>query len=254
MNAVPRLQAEIVNDYAEDMGLPPDVHYLGGARLRPVPPLDTRVDAVMILGAYPSARFEVVGGLRDVPVGDNLGPFEPERYFDGQRVRTQASADELTKHYLGPLGLDRPSSWITDLVKVFLFKAGHREKYAKLECLVPPGYNREGFEDLAGRSLPWLERELRIAKPRLLITLGAEVAGILRGVSGQSARNALLGRPATVLNVGESEVAAVHLAHPGIVMRGNGNGRNPWPQAHAGHITALFADVAKMKEAKGTHI
>ncbi len=52
-----------------------------------------------ILGAYPSAQFESAGG-ENVPVGDNLGPFEPQLYFDGSRVRTQASADALANSIL----------------------------------------------------------------------------------------------------------------------------------------------------------
>ncbi len=50
-------------------------------------------------GAYPSAQFESAGG-ENVPVGDNLGPFEPQLYFDGSRVRTQASADALANSIL----------------------------------------------------------------------------------------------------------------------------------------------------------
>jgi uracil-DNA glycosylase len=88
-----------------------------------VVPLDVG-SKVFIIGAYPSARFGVMGGKRDVPMADNLGPFEPERYFDGERVRLQNSAAELDKHYLVPLGVRREECWITDLVKVFLFKDG----------------------------------------------------------------------------------------------------------------------------------
>ena len=91
------LQQAILREYAINVGLNPDAHYYGGARLRPVVPLDTAIGGTFILGAYPSARFESVGRQNDVPVGDNLGPFEPERYFDGNSVRTQKSADELKK-------------------------------------------------------------------------------------------------------------------------------------------------------------
>ncbi len=49
---------------------------------------------------------------------------------------------------------------MTDLVKVFLFKEGHREKYARLGTVPPAGYERERFEDFAARSLPWVEKEL----------------------------------------------------------------------------------------------
>ena len=131
-DTVRRLQRDILNDYAVDLGLDPDPRYLGGAPLRPLPPLDTYVGGLMILGAYPSARFATIAGTRDVPVGDNLGPFEPERYVVGDRVQTQASADELRTIFLEPWHISREKCWVTDLVKVFLFKSEHRDKYAAL--------------------------------------------------------------------------------------------------------------------------
>ena len=59
---------------------------------------------LFVVGAYPSARFHQIKGVNDVPVGDNLGPFEAERWFDGARVRVQPSAAELENHFLGPDG------------------------------------------------------------------------------------------------------------------------------------------------------
>ncbi len=245
---VAALQRDIVSDYAASVGLDPLVHYAGGARLRPLPPLDARVGGIMIVGAYPSARFESMGGLQDVPVGDNLGPFEHERYFDGRRVRTQASADELAAHYLAPLGIDRRQCWITDLVKVFLFKEGHRRKYKELGIAAPHGYEREQFEDLGKASLEWLQREIAVARPRLLVTLGAEVAGIVRDVHGATRRKSLLGEPiADVSFLGAAPTSTVHLAHPGIVMRGDGLSRNHWPLTHREHIAWLRPELERLQ-------
>jgi uracil-DNA glycosylase len=245
--AVTNLQKAILRDYATSVGLPGRAGYYGGARLRPVVPLDTAVEGYFILGAYPSARFEAVGRENDVPVGDNLGPFEPERYFDGSRVRTQASADELANFYLAPLGIPRSACWVTDLVKVFLFKEGHRDKYARLGAVPPAGYARERFEELASRSLPWIERELALARPRMVITLGAEIAGVVRLVVGQANRNALLGPGIVDVRFGSITVPTVHLAHPGIVMRKGGGAKNPWPERHAKeHIPALKAALRSL--------
>jgi uracil-DNA glycosylase len=240
VNGVTSLQRRIVNGYADTVGLEPQVRYAGGARLRPLPPLDTALNRVMIIGAYPSARFESMAGVRDVPVGDNLGPFEPERYFDGSSVRSQRSADELAKYYLEPLRLDRKEDcWITDLVKVFLFKQGHRAKYEKLGIDVPEGYERERFEELGRASVGMLLDEVELAEPQLVITLGAEVAGILRGVESSKGRNNLLGNPPVEVEVHGHPMTVVHLAHPGIVMRKRSTS-NPWPDRHTNeHIPAL---------------
>lgn len=243
---ISQLQRLIVEQYAVDLGLEARPAYVSGAPLRPLPPLDVGIDSVMILGAYPSARFGVVSGIRDVPVGDNMGPFEPERYFDGQRVRTQASADELRQLFFNPLGLDRADCWITDIVKVFLFKEGHRKKYETLDATPPKGYRREEFERLARESLRWLEMEVEAAAPRLMVTLGSEIAGLLRSVQGQKSRNALLTGEPVDLTIGQRTVRTVHLAHPGILMRKGDPERNPWPAQHEKHLAKLKISLAEL--------
>ncbi|HHH31150.1 MAG TPA: hypothetical protein ENK57_22765 [Polyangiaceae bacterium] len=229
MKEVRHLQGRLYREYAQSVGLESHAQYMHGTPLRPVVPLDTAIDGVMIVGAYPSARFATIAGDRDVPVADNLGPFETERWFDGSRVREQPSAAELEELVLAPLELPRTLCWITDLVKVFLFKPGHRKKYERLGATVPAGYMREQFEELGERSLPWLEEEVAVARPRLLLTLGREVAGIVRGVKGDKARNRLLGAPVEPVRFGSVEVPTAHLAHPGILMRPTGK---HWKRAH----------------------
>ncbi len=120
-----------------------------GTPFRPVGPLETATDGVMVVGTYPSARFATIAGERDVPVADNLGPFETERWFDGSRVRVQPSAAELEELVLAPLELPGAPCWISDLVKVFLLKFGHRKKYKRLGATVPGGYMRQQFEELS---------------------------------------------------------------------------------------------------------
>lgn len=220
--------------YKDDLDLPQPYQYLYGNPIHPVVPLDVAKDSVLILGAYPSARFAAVGGERDVPVGDNCGPFSTECYFDGQRIRTVNSGQELEEAYLAPLGLRRDQCWITDLVRVFLFKEGHIAKYRRLGCNWPPRETRSQFEVYAERGLGWLVEELEIAKPRVIITLGSEVAGLLQGVRGQKHRNELLGGDRKEMSVGAKTYPVIHLAHPGIVMR-PATERNRWPVVHKTH-------------------
>jgi len=89
----------------------------------------------------------------------------------------------------------------------------------------------------------WLEEELALARPRVVITLGAEVAGILREVKGSKKRNALLGGEVWPLELGGKTYQVVHLAHPGIVMR-PASEWNPWPRLHQEeHIPALREEL-----------
>ncbi len=223
---------EIYEEYAESIGLEAGASYLHGTPLRPVVPLDQGRGGLFVVGAYPSARFAQIGKIANVPVADNLGPFESERWFDGVRVREQPSARELHDLFLAPLELDRSECWITDLVKVFLFKPGHVEKYTDLEVTPPSGYTRDRFFELGERSVGWLVRELKVAGPKLVVTLGAEVAGVLRGIRSASAQVKLLVPEVTTCRIGDQEYPTMHCAHPGILMR-KGDGKNPWPERHA---------------------
>ena len=227
MGSVGQLRKAIYGTYAEAIGLDPDAYYIHGTPLRPVVPLDAARGGVFIIGAYPSARFWQIDGIRDVPVADNLGPFESERWFDGTRVREQPSAHELDTLYLQPLALHRRDCWTTNLVKVFLFKQEHRTKYAELGSSVPVGYSRQRFHELGKRSVPFLEQELRLAKPRFVVTLGREVAGVLNGVRSPPRQSALLVPTVSEIQIGEVTLPGMHCAHPGILMR------NPtWRERH----------------------
>lgn len=230
MTVTATLLREMYTTYASSVGLQTGVTYFNGTPLLPVVPLDTAINGLFILGAYPSAKCLTVGGISDVPCGDNRGPFEEERWFDGRRVRVQASAAELRDLFLDPLKIRRDECWITDLVKVFLFKPGHEKRYAKLGGTVPPGYTRSRFYDLGGASLEWIGRELQIAQPKLVITLGAEVAGVLHNVRSSAAQTKLLVPEPRDLAIGGREYTVVHCAHPGILMRRDP--ANPWPEKH----------------------
>lgn len=245
MNQIQRLQKQIFREYSKDLKLDTNAKYIYGTPLRPVVPLDTGTGGLFILGAYPSARFELIEGISDVPVADNMGPFESERWFDGSRVRKQPSAKELEELFLEPLSVERQKCWITDLVKVFLFKKGHINRYKKLNASAPEGYIRERFAEFGEKSLPWLEKELLVAKPTFVITLGAEVAGILRGVRSKSSQTKLLVPETSILVLGKATFPVMHCAHPGILMRKDS--RNPWPAKH------WKAFIPALKSAKKEH-
>jgi uracil-DNA glycosylase len=240
---VEKLLRTIYHDYAKSVGLNEDAAYIFGTPLRPVVPLDRGSDFVFILGAYPSARFIQYRKVSDVPAADNLGPFENERWFDGSRVREQPSARELNDHFLNPLKLTREHCWITDLVKVFLFKDGHIDKYKKLCVKYPLGYERNRFNELGALSLPWIKMELTQARPKLVITLGAEVAGILRGVQVGAKQTALLQPEVQEFKIAGMAVPVIHCAHPGILMRPDD--RNHWPERHKSEFIPVIRSYLK---------
>jgi uracil-DNA glycosylase len=172
----------------------------------------------MVVGAYPSARFESrascdgSGRKRLVPVADNLHPFAKEEYFDGTRVRRLESGEGIRTYLLSQLGIEPNGCWITDLVKVFLHKPAHVDSCRA----VVPNFRvpelRTRFLELGRRSLPWIKQECAICRPKLVITLGEEVAQVVSGEPKATA-NDLPNRPAArALGIGG--FPTVYVPHP----------------------------------------
>lgn len=246
MTMVVNFRKRLFANYKNDLSLPDKYNYLYGNPVQPVVPLDTTMNGVFILGAYPSARFASIGSERDVPVYDLNRPFSSEQYFDGSRVRTVDSGREPEEASLSPLGLKCEQCWITNLDRIFLFKEGHIKKYRRLGCEWPERETRSDFEKYAEQGLHWMVEELSIAKPQVIITLGAEVAGILQRVKGSKKRNALLGGDFKELVIDSMIFPVIHFAHPGIVMRAPSE-RNPWPRFHREeHIPAARKVLDKL--------
>jgi uracil-DNA glycosylase len=172
----------------------------------------------MIVGAYPTARFATIESIKDVPVGDVHYPFSDEVYFDGSRVRTVQSGQELAHYYLHPLSIQREVCWITNLVKVFLFKDGHIKKYEKL------GYkkklvDRSQFQQLAQKSIPYIYEEIKLASPKLIVLLGLETASVVTGESLNTVHSAMNTGEIIEISVGKKVYQAVAAPPPGILMR-----------------------------------
>lgn len=218
MSKLKDLQQFMFQNYIEEVGLDSQASYIYGNPLRPVVPLDVGTGGVFFLGAYPSARFEYIKNV-EVPAGDILGPFANDRWFDGKRIREQCSSNIFQVLFLDPLEIERSACWITNLVKVFLFKKGHAKKYEQLGAIPPKGYERESFFELGKKSVSTLEKELKLAQPQILITLGNEVAGVLRGVKSNRNQSRLLVPEISDLTIGETTVRAIHCPHPGILIR-----------------------------------
>jgi uracil-DNA glycosylase len=172
----------------------------------------------MIVGAYPSARFESrvspvdPARRRLIPVADNLQPFGREEYFDGTRIRTLTSGDTLAEYILDSLGVSLEDCWVTDLVKVFLYKKSHVDSCGEVVPKFEVPRLRHKFYDLGRKSLPWLEREVEICQPGLILTLGQEVAQVIHGRKTAAADQLL--RDEIIYPAVLNGYPSVHLPHP----------------------------------------
>lgn len=151
-------------------------------------------------------------------------------------------------------------------MKVFLFKQGHIDRYIKLGKK-DQTENRTQFAQYAKASIPWLEMEISIAQPFVIILLGVEVTATVGGISEKPATAHLDGKPRPVV-IGKQKVTAIALPHPGILMRhskdnplteviGNEDPdilrqleKNPWPERFAKEIAPTAkAEILKLRQA-----
>lgn len=211
-------------NYKESLDLHEPYTYLYGNPIKVHVPVDIATDGLMIVGAYPTAHFNTLKGpdgklITKVPVEDHLYPFSNEKYFDGSGIDSVKSGKEIEEYFLKKLDIDRNKCWITDLVKVFLFKPGHIDRYHKI------GYtsfraNRDEFLNLAGQSLPYLHQEIELANPKVIIGLGAEVNAIIHNKSIKEATR-LISKNPILKTINGRTIPYFACPHPGILMRGD---------------------------------
>lgn len=223
-------QQKCFSNYKDSLGLDQNYSYYYGNPVLPQVPIEVTCNKVMIIGAYPSAQSYKVNNKCDAPIFYNGDPTSNEKDLTGTHTASKASSRELDFVILKNIGIRREDCWITDLVKVFLFKKRHVDKHHKLEHEIPE--TRSSFIKFANLSLPWLHEELAICQPRVIITLGADVASVVSGRPvNEIVSNRLTGQPFnTVIN--NSEFQVLHLPHPGILMRKSPDSAalNPWPK------------------------
>lgn len=217
-NLITAFQQNCWKYYKRDANIPETYTYLYGNPVKVHVPVDTACGGIIIIGAYPTAHFNTIGSERDVPVGDHLYPFSNEKYFDGSRIREVDSGRELEELFLKPLGVKREQTWITDLVKVFLFKEGHQSKYKRLGfqgTLV----DRGEFDRFAKAGLSYIFEEINLCRPKVILGLGAEVNAILLNESIAKATSTIQVAEKRILSIGENKYNYFACPHPGILMR-----------------------------------
>lgn len=223
--------ASVDQTYMASVGFPPNYRFALGGVVLPLPPIQVQHGRVFIIGAYPSAVFRTIQKRR-VPADNLKMPFDAADSPGG----VNASARELDKFYLKPLGLNREDCWITNLVKPFLFKKVHVDQFRALGSTQSAQTTRDEYERYAGAGLEWIDTELEIAEPKLIIALGAEVAGIIGNVASNHAREELLSpyRIHTIQRRGR-EYKIIYMVHPGQLMRKT----EKWTKIHQTGLDSL---------------
>lgn len=236
-------QKKCFKEYIESIKFPKDTSYLHGNPVRAVVPIETAIGKVMIIGPQPAARVYFEKDIPDVPLADGLAPFSIEPYFDGSRVRSSFTGQELSEVILESLEIKREECWLTSLVKVHLFDDDTVKKYHRLGRDITE--NRSKYMHYANKSLQWIRDEIEIANPYAIILLGEQVISSLLLCSEEEARGFMTGK------VVEKKIIWKHssficLPAPGVIM--DRSARNPWPRKFAIQIGPVaMKEIERLK-------
>lgn len=242
---IQQYQKKCSKEYLQGIKFPEENTFLYGNPVQTVVPIETAIGKIMVIGPQPAAKVFFVDGIPDVPLYDATAPFSIEPYYDGSRVRSSYTGQELSDVILETLEIQREHCWLTTLVKVFLFEDDHVRKYHRLgkeikEC-------RSEFHDYALKSMSWIRQEIEIANPKVIILLGPEVISSLLLISEKEALELITG------DVVEKKIIwknsnFICLPPPGVIL--DRSARNPWPRKFALQIGPKAAEAIKKIEAQ----
>ena len=218
-------QKKCSKEYKKSIKFPEEPTYLYGNPVNTVVPIETAIGKIMVIGPYPAPKLYFVNDIPDVPLYDGTAPFSIEPYFDGSRVRSSFTGQELTDVILETLEITRDQCWLTNLVKVFLFDDDHVKKYHRLGKEIKE--NRSKYMEYANKGLNWIRHEIEIANPYAIILLGAEVISSLLLVSEKEAMNFMTGEVIEKKMIWKNS-NFICLPPPGVLL--DRSARNPWPR------------------------
>jgi uracil-DNA glycosylase len=240
-------QKKCYKEYKKSIKFPDEPTYLYGNPVNTIVPIETAIGKVMVIGPYPAARLYFVDDVPDVPLQDGTSPFSTEPYFDGSRVRTSYTGQELTDVILETLEVPRNHCWLTSLVKVFLFDEDHVKKYHRLGKEIKE--NRSKYMEYANKSLKWLRQEIEIANPYAIILLGAEVISSLLLVTEEEAMEYMTGEVIEKKMIWKNS-NFICLPPPGVIM--DRSARNPWPRKFVVKIgPTAMKEIERLKSQPG---
>lgn len=225
---IQQYQKKCSKEYIKSIKFPKENSYIYGNPVKTVVPIETAIGKTMVIGPYPAAKLYFEKEIPDVPLYDATAPFSIEPYYDGSRVRSSYTGQELTDVVLETLEIPREHCWLTNLVKVFLFDEDHVKKYHRLGKEIKE--NRSKYMDYANKSLPWIRQEIEIANPNIIFLLGAEVISSLLLVSEKEAMDYMTGEVVEKKIIWKNS-NFICLPPPGVIM--DRSPRNPWPRKFA---------------------
>jgi uracil-DNA glycosylase family 4 len=179
------------------------------------------------LDASTCTRCRLSAGRTQVVFGDGTGRSGimfigegPGFHEDKQGLPFVGAAGQLLNRLLGEIGLSREDVRIVNVVN----------------CR-PPG-NRDPLPDEIEACKPWLEEQIRLVNPRIIVTLG------------NFATRVILDRPVSISRVrGQKQIVrgrvVIPTFHPAAILRGGGDA-----SAQMGNIRSDFAAIVEaLKEA-----
>lgn len=242
---IQQYQKKCSREYLESIKFPKDTTYLYGNPVQTVVPIETAIGKIMIIGPQPAPKVFFVNDIPDVPLYDATAPFSIEPYYDGSRVRSSYTGQELNEVILETLEIPREKCWLTSLLKVSLFDDDVVKKYHRLGKEIKE--NKALFHDYALKSMPWLRDEIEIANPKAIVLLGPEVISSLLLISEDEAKELITGEVVEKKIIWKNS-NFICLPPPGVIM--DRSARNPWPRKFALQIGPKAAEEIRRLEAQ----
>lgn len=242
---IQQYQKKCSREYLQSIDFPKENSFLYGNPVQTVLPIETAIGKIMVIGPQPAAKVYFVDGIPDVPLYNATAPFSIEPYYDGNRVRSSYTGQELSEVILETLEIPREHCWLTSLVKVFLFDDDHVKKYRRLGKEIKA--NRALYSEYANKSLPWIRHEIEIANPKAIILLGPEVISSLLLFSEKEAMDLITGEVVEKKIIWKNS-SFICLPSPGVILERSA--RNPWPRKFALQIGPKAAEEIRRLEAQ----
>lgn len=233
-------QRKCFKQYKESIGFPEERTFLYGNPVEVAVPHEVVPNKAMVIGFHPLAKMFDVEDQKDVPLYSAGFPFGDEQYFDGKHVVNIPGRKDL-EVVLGKLGIGMEDCWLTSLIKIYLFSSKDVAKYNSLGNfkVAPDEFN---FKEYGKKSISWIQQEVNLASPELIILVGLETISLFYDVSPTKAKHLIDGELKEV-KFGRKKLPVLCLQDPELMI--NNNKRNPWPEVFENKVLPTAKESLK---------